>query len=126
MKKILAVILTLVMVMSFAACSAEAETVKFAVSDLEGNVVYEFEVEVAEGDFAGDLLAKGLEAEGVDHEIIDETMVQRIGDLEQDSVNWTVYWSVYVNGEYGQLGLWQQPVVAGDVIEIKLEQWIAE
>ncbi len=126
MKKIIAVILTLAMVLCFAACSAKATTVKFEVSDLEGNLVYEFEVEAAEGDMAGDLLEKGLEAEGVDHEIIDDTMVQRIGDLEQDSVNWTVYWSVYVNGEYGQLGLWQQPVVAGDLIEIKLEQYVAE
>ncbi len=125
MKKILAVILSLAMVLCFAACSAKAETVKFAISDLEGNVAYEFEVEITEGDMAGDLLEKGLEAAGADFEIIDDTMLQRVGDLEQDSVNWTVYWSVYLNGEYGQLGLWQQPVAAGDFIEIKLEQYVA-
>ncbi len=119
MKKILAVILALVMVLSFAACSADS--VKFAVSDLEGNVVYEFEVELTENATAGVLLEEGLKANGIDYEQVDTTMIQRIGDLEQDSVNWTVWWSVYVNGEYGQVGLWEQPVADGDLIEIKLE-----
>ncbi|MBQ4546128.1 MAG: DUF4430 domain-containing protein [Oscillospiraceae bacterium] len=120
MKKILAIVLALVMMLSFAACSS-AETVKFAVSDLEGNVVYEFEVELTENATAGVLLEEGLKANGIDYEQIDSTMIQRIGELEQDSVNWTVWWSVYVNGEYGQVGLWEQPVAANDFIEIKLE-----
>ena len=120
MKKIIAMALALIMMLSFAACSS-AETVKFAVSDLEGNVVYEFEVELAENATAGTLLEEGLTANGIDYEQVDTTMIQRIGDLEQDSVNWTVWWSVYVNGEYGQVGLWEQPVAAGDLIEIKLE-----
>ena len=119
MKKILAVILALVMMLSLAACSAGS--VKFAVSDLEGNVVYEFEVELTENATAGTLLEEGLKANGIDYEQIDSTMIQRIGDLEQDSVIWTVWWSVYVNGEYGQVGLWEQPVADGDLIEIKLE-----
>ncbi|MBQ8788254.1 MAG: DUF4430 domain-containing protein [Oscillospiraceae bacterium] len=119
MKKILAVILALVMMLSLAACSAGS--VKFAVSDLEGNVVHEFEVELTENATAGTLLEEGLKANGIDYEQIDSTMIQRIGDLEQDSVNWTVWWSVYVNGEYGQVGLWEQPVADGDLIEIKLE-----
>ncbi|MBQ3501676.1 MAG: DUF4430 domain-containing protein [Oscillospiraceae bacterium] len=120
MKKILAIVLALVMMLSFAACSS-AETVKFAVSDLEGNVVYEFEVELTENATAGVLLEEGLKANGIDYEQIDSTMIQRIGELEQDSVNWTVWWSVFVNGEYGQVGLWEQPVAANDFIEIKLE-----
>ncbi|MBQ2861265.1 MAG: DUF4430 domain-containing protein [Oscillospiraceae bacterium] len=120
MKKILALVLVLMMVFAFAACG-KAETVKFAVSDLEGNVAYEFEVELEENATAGVLLEKGLAANGIDYEQVDTTMIQRIGDLEQDSVNWTVWWSVYVNGEYGQVGLWEQPVAAGDLIEIKLE-----
>ncbi|MBQ2899269.1 MAG: DUF4430 domain-containing protein [Oscillospiraceae bacterium] len=120
MKKILAIVLALVMMLSFAACSS-AETVKFAVSDLEGNVVYEFEVELTENATAGVLLEEGLKANGIDYEQIDSTMIQRIGELEQDNVNWTVWWSVYVNGEYGQVGLWEQPVAANDFIEIKLE-----
>ena len=120
MKKILAIILALVMVLCFAGCGAK-EVVKFAVSDLEGNVVYEFEVELTEGATAGTLLEEGLKANGIDYEQIDSTMIQRIGDLEQDSVNWTVWWSVYVNGEYAQVGLWEQPVAGGDLIEIKLE-----
>ena len=119
MKKILAVILALVMMLSLAACSAGS--VKFEVSDLEGNVVHELEVELTENATAGTLLEEGLKANGIDYEQIDSTMIQRIGDLEQDSVNWTVWWSVYVNGEYGQVGLWEQPVADGDLIEIKLE-----
>lgn len=123
MKKILAVILAAVMMLSLAACSSEPETVKFAVSDLEGNVVYEFDVELTENATAGTLLEAGLSANGIDYEQVDNTMIQRIGELEQDSVNWTVYWSVYVNGEYGQVGLWEQPVAGGDLIEIKLETY---
>ena len=124
MKKIIALILAFIMVMSFAACATEAETVAFKVYDLEGNVVHEFEVELTEGATAGTLLEKGLTDNGISYEKIDETMINKIGDLEQDSVNWTVYWSVYVNGEYGMVGLWEQPVVANDLIEIKLEQWV--
>lgn len=120
MKKIIALVLALMMVLCFAACG-KAETVSFKVSDLEGNVVYEFDVELTEGATAGTLLEEGLKANGIDYEQIDNTMIQRIGDLEQDNVEWTVWWSVYVNGEYGQVGLWEQPVVAGDLIEIKLE-----
>ncbi len=119
MKKILAFVLALVMVLSFAACG-KTETVKYAVSNLEGEVVYEFEVELTEGATAGDLLEKGLVDNEIDYQRV-ETMIQSIGDYEQDSTNWTCWWSVYVNGEYGQLGLWEQPVVGGDLIEIKLE-----
>lgn len=120
MKKILAIILVIAMMFSFAACGS-AGSVKFEVSDLEGNLVYEFEVELSENATAGILLEEGLKANGIDYEQVDSTMIQRIGDLEQDSVNWTVWWSVYVNGEYGQVGLWEQPVADGDLIEIKLE-----
>lgn len=119
MKKILAFVLALVMVLSFAACG-KTETVKYAVSNLEGEVVYEFEVELTEDATAGDLLEKGLVDNEIDYQRV-ETMIQSIGDYEQDSTNWTCWWSVYVNGEYGQLGLWEQPVVGGDLIEIKLE-----
>ena len=117
MKKILAIVLALVMMLSFAACSS-AEVVKFAVSDLEGNVVYEFEVEITENATAGTLLEEGLKANGIDYEQIDSTMIQRIGDLEQDSVNWTVWWSVYVNGEYGNIR-WPQSGDNPKIISIK-------
>ena len=65
---------------------------------------------------------EGLKANGIDYEQIDSTMIQRIGDLEQDSVNWTVWWSVYVNGEYAQTGVDSTDVTAGAEYAFKAEK----
>ena len=49
MKKVLSLLLALVMVFCFASCGKKAETVEFKVSDLEGNVVYDFSVDYKDG-----------------------------------------------------------------------------
>ena len=33
------------------------------------------------------------------------------------------YWAIYVNGEYGNYGASEQPVLDGDTFELKLEAW---
>lgn len=125
MKKIISVLLVLAMVFCFAACSKKAETVQFKVSDLEGTVVYDFAVEYKEGATAGELLEEGLKANNIPYEKYMDTMIDVIGDLKQDHDTWSQYWSFYLNGEYAQLGLWEQSVAANDVVELKLEQYSA-
>ncbi len=122
MKKILAVILALVMVLSFAACSS-AETAKFVITDAVNDVVlYEFEAELAEGKTAGDHIEEYLTENGVDYTIYDSDMIGSIGELEQDAENWSVYWACYYNGEYASVGLWGYEPAADDLIEVKFEE----
>ena len=121
MKKVLSLLLALVMVFCFASCGKKAETVEFKVSDLEGNVVYDFSVDYKDGATAGELLEEGLKANNISYEKYEDTMIDVIGDLAQDHTAWSQYWSFYLNGEYAQLGLWEQPVAANDLVELKME-----
>lgn len=121
MKKVLSLLLALVMVFCFASCGKKAETVEFKVSDLEGNIVYDFSVDYKDGATAGELLEEGLKANNISYEKYDDTMIDVIGDLAQDHTAWSQYWSFYLNGEYAQLGLWEQTVAAGDLVELKME-----
>lgn len=121
MKKVLSLLLALVMVFCFASCGKKAETVEFKVSDLEGNVVYDFSVDYKDGATAGELLEEGLKANNISYEKYEDTMIDVIGDLAQDHAAWSQYWSFYLNGEYAQLGLWEQTVAAGDLVELKME-----
>ena len=123
MKKVISVLLVLAMVFCFAACSKKAEAVEFKVSDLEGNVVYDFSVDYKDGATAGELLEEGLTANNIPYEKYEDTMIDVIGDLAQDHTAWSQYWSFYLNGEYAQLGLWEQTVSAGDLVELKMETY---
>lgn len=123
MKKVISVLLVLAMVFCFAACSKKAETVEFKVSDLEGTVVYDFSVDYKDGATAGELLEEGLTANSISYEKYEDTMIDVIGDLAQDHTTWSQYWSFYLNGEYAQLGLWEQAVAAGDLVELKMETY---
>ena len=122
MKKILAMVLALAMVLCFAACS-KAPTAQVVVKDGVNDVVlYEFDIELAEGVTAGALIEEYFKANGVDYEIYDGDMIGRIGDLEQDSEAWTVYWACYYNGEYATVGLWGYVPAEGDLIEVTFEE----
>lgn len=121
MKKVLSLLLALVMVFCFASCGKKAETVEFKVSDLGGNVVYDFSVDYKDGATAGELLEEGLKANNISYEKYEDTMIDVIGDLAQDHTAWSQYWSFYLNGNYAEKGLWEQPVAAGDLVELKME-----
>ena len=60
--------------------------------------------------------AKGLEYSGSegDYGIMLSTVNGETADFEKDGA----YWSVTVNGEYGNYGIDQQPVTNGDVYQI--------
>ena len=122
MKKILAVILALVMMLSLAACGAKP-TAKFVISDSVNNaVLYEFEAELEEGKTAAAMIEEYFKANGVDYTVYDGDMIGSIGELEQDAENWSVYWACYYNGEYATVGLWGYVPAEGDVIELKFEK----
>ena len=120
MKKVVSILLVIVMVLSFAACS-KAPTAQFKILDTEGNVLYEFDAEITDGATAGSLLEDYLKANSIDY-TVDGTMLNRIGDLANDTETWSVYWAVYLNGEYGQLGLWEQTLEDGDLLELRFEE----
>lgn len=123
MKKVISVLLVLAMVFCFAACNKKAETVDFKVSDLEGNIVYEFSVDYKDGATAGELLEEGLKANNIPYEKYQDTMIDVIGDIAQDHDTWSQYWSFYLNGNYAEKGLWEQPVAANDLVELKMETY---
>lgn len=122
MKKIIALVLVLMMMLSLAACGAKP-TAKFVVSDgVNDAVLYEFEAEIEEGKTAGAMLEEYLTENGIDYTVYDGDMLASIGELVQDDVNWTVYWACYYNSEYAQVGLWGYEPAEGDLIEIKFEE----
>ncbi|MBR5873067.1 MAG: DUF4430 domain-containing protein [Oscillospiraceae bacterium] len=122
MKKIIALVLVLMMVLSFAACGAKP-TAKFVISDgVNGETLYEFDAEIEEGKTAGAIIEEYLTENGIDYTIYDGDMISEINGLVQDDVAWTVYWACYYNGEYATVGLWGYIPAEGDVIEVKYEK----
>ena len=122
MKKIIALVLVLMMVLSFAACGAKP-TAKFVISDgVNGETLYEFDAEIEEGKTAGAIIEEYLTENGIDYTIYDGDMISEINGLVQDDVAWTVYWACYYNGEYATVGLWGYVPAEGDVIEVKYEK----
>lgn len=119
MKKIISLILVLTLIFSFSACG-KAKTAEVKISDLEGKVVYDFEVEPQKGVTAGELVEKYFVENGIPYEKYSEDMIQSIGDLEQESENWTVYFEIDINGEYATKALWNFELNPGDLLEIKL------
>ncbi|MBR5309900.1 MAG: DUF4430 domain-containing protein [Oscillospiraceae bacterium] len=120
MKKIIAIVLVLMMVLSFAGCSAPKA--KFVISDaVNSAVLYEFEAEIGEKT-AGEIIEEYLTENGIDYTIYDGDMIGSIGELEQDAENWSVYWACYYNGEYATVGLWGYVPAEGDLIEVKFEE----
>ena len=121
MKKIIALVLVLIMMLSFASCAKP--TAKFVISDgINDVVLYEFEAEVDGKTTAAAMLEEYLTENGIDYTVYDGDMIGSIGELEQDAENWTVYWACYYNGEYATVGLWGYVPAEGDVIELKFEK----
>lgn len=123
MKKIIAFVLSFILVLSLASCAAKKPTADFKIFDLEGNVLYSFSEEITDGCSAGTLLEKYFKENSIPYTIYDNDMLESVNDLVMDTENWSIYWAVYVNGEYGTVSLWQQELKDGDLIEIKFEEF---
>ena len=90
---------------------------------MEGNVLYSFSEEITDGCSAGTLLEKYFKENSIPYTIYDNDMLESVNDLVMDTENWSIYWAVYVNGEYGTVSLWQQELKDGDLIELKFEEF---
>ena len=122
MKKIIAIVLVLMMVLGLAACGAKP-TAKFVISDaVNGATLYEFDGELDGEKTAGEIVEEYLTENGVEYTIYDGDVLASIDGLVQDEVNWSVYWACYYNGEYATVGLWGYVPAEGDLIEIKYEE----
>lgn len=121
MKKILAVFVALMMILCLASCGKQGPKATLKVVDLDGNTLYTIEVNVEDGKTAGEELEAYLTENKIDYEIYDGDMIAKIGDLSQNAETWDPYWAIYVNGEYGQVSLWEQTFSEGDVVEVRLE-----
>lgn len=52
--------------------------------------------------------------------------IETVNGLTADYATDGAYWSIYVNGEYGQYGADSQPVADGDTYTLQYEVYVAE
>lgn len=124
LKKILALILSLVLVLSFGACAKPVETAEpetsaastaknefvFTVVDLDGNKE-EFTVSFQDGQSVGDALIaeKLISGEQGDYGIYVKTVNGITLDYDKDGA----YWSFYIGDEVANTGVDGEPATAG-------------
>ena len=121
MKKIIALVLVLIMMLSFASCAKP--TAKFVISDgINDSVLYEFEAEVDGKTTAAAMLEEYLTENKIPYTVYDGDVIASIGDLEHDEETWSVYWAFYHNGDYATVGLWSYIPAECDVIELRYEE----
>ena len=68
--------------------------------------------------------AEGLTFSGTESEF--GLMIDTVNGVYADYNADGAYWSIYVNGEYGQYGIDSQPVLDGDTFTIQYEVYMAE
>lgn len=126
-KKTLAAVLMTVMVMGLVACGSKDEgkySITVEVKDAEGNV------STYTGKTNAEVLSDAIEdIEGVtldgyqgDYGFYITAVNGIVADYDADGA----YWSVYVNGAYGEYGVDQQPVADGDTYTFAYEVYVAE
>lgn len=137
-KKLLNTILTMMLVLCMFAMTAcgktdkkdttadaeqNAETCTVIVTAPDGNdTKYTMELQ---GDTLYDcLVANGFDFDGYQGEW--GYYLTTINGVSADYDADGAYWSLYVNGEYGQFSIDAQPVAAGDEFELKYEVYVAE
>ena len=68
--------------------------------------------------------AEGLTFSGTESEF--GLMIDTVNGLYADFNADGAYWSIYVNGDYGNYGIDSQPVLDGDTFTIKYEAYMVE
>ncbi len=124
MKKMIAIILALITVLSLAACAAPAETggdkvsFTFEVVDKDGKTST-FQISTNRK-YVGEALEdeKLLEGEEGPYGLYVKTVNGQTLDYDTDGM----YWSFYVNGEYGLTGVDVTEIVPGTVYCFKAEK----
>lgn len=127
-KKTVAAMLVTMMVMGLAACGKSADDGKMSIT---------VEVKDANGDvstYTGKTNAENLhdaiaDVDGVTLDGYDSDYgyyVTTVNGITADYETDGAYWSIYVNGEYGQYGVDEQPVADGDTYTFAYEVYVAE
>ena len=134
-KKILALILCVAMMLTLAACNSAPVTEEFTpvtdgetigegsktfplvITDKDGNTV-NVTVNTDEETVGGALLALGLiEGEDGDYGLYVKSVNGIIADYEVDAT----YWAFYINGEYAMTGVDQTPIADGETYSLIVE-----
>ena len=74
-----------------------------------------------QGPYASEAVEKVLRASEYKYVIKESSFgpyLSSIGDVAEDDVNWTAYWSFYVNGQYSTVGLGSYKLQDGDQISL--------
>lgn len=124
MKKLTALLLALIMVLSLAACGtqktpetqANAVSFQVVVTDLDGNETT-FDYTSSASTVGEVLVAEGL-VEG--HESQYGLYIDCVNGIAADWDNDQTYWAFYVNGEYAVTGIDTTEIVAGTVYSLTL------
>ena len=114
MKKFLALVLVLVMMLSLAACGGKSFTV--VVTDLDGKETT-FQYKSDKATVGEALLEEGLIAgEGGEHGLYVTTVNGMTADWDADQT----YWAFYINGEYAMTGIDATEIVDGTTYSLVL------
>ena len=124
MKKLLALTLVLVTLLSLAACGAPKETegpkVTFSITivDGDGNETVH-EIETTKTTVGEALMEKGM-VEGEDSEY--GLYIKAVNGIVADYNTTGTYWAFYINGDYAMTGVEKTPIEEGVSYMLKVEQ----
>lgn len=127
MKKAIVAVLMTMMVMGLTACGGKDDgkySITVEVKDADGNVASytgKTDAEVL-SDAIEDIDGVTLEGYQGDYGFFITAVNGIVADFEANGA----YWSVYVNGAYGEYGVDQQPVADGDTYTFAYEVFVAE
>lgn len=122
MKRIIALLLTLVMLFALTACGAkeeapaEAVSFKVIVTDLEGKETT-FEYTSSAASVGDALVAEGL-VEG--HEASYGLYIDAVNGIAADWDHDQTYWAFYINGEYATTGIGDTPINSDTIYGLTL------
>lgn len=124
MKKLLALVLTLVTLLSLAACGAPKETTgpevtfSLTVVDADGNETVH-EITTNKATVGEALLEKGI-VEGEDGEY--GLYIKAVDGIVADYNTTGTYWAFYIDGEYALTGVEKTPIEEGVSYMLKVEK----
>lgn len=124
MKKLLALVLVLITLVSLTACGAPKETagpeVTFTISivDADGNETTQ-EITTSKATVGEALLEKGI-VEGEDSEY--GLYIKAVNGIVADYNTTGTYWAFYIDGEYALTGVEKTPIEEGVSYMLKVEK----
>ena len=94
-------------------------TVTIELVDLDDNLVLSKDINFKEKDTLVSIVSDEF-----DNVLIENGMVITIEELTTDTINWSVYISILVNGEYSMVGINDIELVDELIVTFKMEEYI--